>query len=471
MKQYSYEKKELEKKLKEIDPAIRALEDNKPEPLNWNELESEKTMLESLMEETNASIADSGKLDEARQREINAVRTSISAKRKEFYNVTNSIEDEKQRIKREASQSVYAKGEEKRKHETKLKELINEKSSLQSSIETLTIRAERLQKEKEDLFAQYNKEQETTFQSDDSSTVCPLLANHICNSPELLSYMEKNREKAEADYNRKKAEKIESIIKEGKAKRKEEEDAKATIEEYKQRTSSIERQIEAENTVISSFPDYEKPIEETPTSSKLEELNEKRMSLNADIAALEEELKAKENAEKPDNTELLAKKTDLKLKYEDIVGRLSIKSQIEKTNRSISEYKEKANNLSSMISELNNKEFTAKEINRASVEEATERVNKLFSFIEWQMFELQKNGLYAEVCKPTIDGVSQSLNTESMINAGIDIANTISRFKDVSAPLFIDNHESVNKTLPTVGQSINLFVAPKGTELTLKIEK
>lgn len=471
LKQYSYEKKELEKKLKEIDPAIRALEDNKPEPLKWDDLGSEKTMLESLMEEVNASISDSGKVDEIRQKEINTIRTAISDKRKEFYNITNAIEEEKQRIKREASQSVYDKGEEKRKHEAKLRELMNEKSSLQSSIETLKIRAERLQKEKEELFGQYKKEQETTFQSNDSKTVCPILANHICNSPELLDYMEKNREKAEADYNRKKAERIESIIKEGKAKKKEEEDAKATIEEYKQRISSIERQIEAENTVISSLPDYSESVEESPSSPKLEELNEKRISLNADIATLEEGLKSKETAEKPDNTKLINKKTELKRKYEEIIGKLSIKSQIEKTDRSISEYKQKANELSSLISELNNKEFTAKEINRASVEEATERVNKLFSFIEWQMFELQKNGLYAEVCKPTIDGVSQSLNTESMINAGIDIANTISRFKDISAPLFIDNHESVNETLSTVGQSINLFVAPQGTELTIKIEK
>lgn len=473
LKQYSYERKELEKKLKEIDPAIRALEDNKPEPLKWDELESEKTMLEYLMEEVNGSIADSGKLDEVRQKEINNLRTSISDKRKEFFNITNAIEDEKQRIKREASQSLYAKGEEKRNHQAKLNELLNEKKSLQSSIDTLAIRAERLEKEKKELFDQYNKEQEQTFKADTTTTICPLLANHACNSPELIAYMEKNKEKAEADYNQKKAERIDSIIKEGKAKKKEEEETKTTIEEYKQRISTMERQIEAEYTIIGSLPDYAGNEGEpaTSTSARLDDLNNKRISYNGEIASLEEQLKAKENASKPDNSELIAKKADLKRKYEDVIGKLSIKNQIEKTNRSITEYKEKADNLSSMISELNNKEFTAKEINRASVEEATERVNKLFSIVEWQMFELQKNGLYAEVCKPTIDGVSQSLNTESVINAGIDIANTISRFKDISAPLFIDNHESVNETIPTLGQSINLFVSPQGTALTIKIEK
>jgi len=471
LKQYNYERRELEKKLKEIDPAIRALEDNKPKPLEWDELESEKRMVESLTEEVNASIADSGKLDESRQREINGFRVSISDKRKEFYEVTSAIEAEKQRIKTEASQSVYAKGEEKRSHQAKINDLLSEKKSLQLSISTLAIRAERLTKEKEELFSQYNTEQEQVFRTNGTITVCPYLKGHICNSPELIARKENDLEKDREEYNRKKAERIDSIIKEGKAKKKEEEEAKATIEEYKQRISTIDRQIEAENTVIGALPDYTQPTEEPASSPKLAELNEKRIALNGEIASLEEQLKQKENADKPDNTELLTKKAELKRKYEEIVGKLAVRAQIEKTDRSVAEYKRRANELSSLISELNNKEFTAKEINRASVEEATERVNKLFSLIEWQMFELQKNGLYAEVCKPTIDGVSQSLNTESVINAGIDIANTISRFKDITAPLFVDNHESVNDTIPTVGQSINLFVAPQGTELILKIEK
>ena len=127
--------------------------------------------------------------------------------------------------------------------------------------------------------------------------------------------------------------------------------------------------------------------------------------------------------------------------------------------------------MAEQISNLENKESIAKEINKAVVEDATERVNRLFTVVKWQMFEQQKNGDYAEVCKPTIDGVSRSLNYESRINAGIDICNAISRFKGFAAPLFIDNHESVNESIPTVGQTIKCFVAPKGTKLNIQIIK
>ncbi|MFA6830634.1 MAG: AAA family ATPase [Bacilli bacterium] len=470
LKQYSYEKKELEKKLRDLDPAIRALEDNKPQPLNWDELSSEKTMLESLMEDVNASINDSGKLDESKQKEINLIRTSISDKRKEFYNVTNKIEEEKQRVKRAFEDEAYSKGEDKRKHQLKLRELYSEKSALESAIKELSSKAERLSEEKKALFEEYKKEQEQTFKNDQSGTMCPLLANHVCNSLELIAHMDKNRELAESTFNRKKEERISQIIKNGKAKAKEEDECKEKIEEKNKMVSSIDRQIEAETTIVESMPDYIPERDKPIASPEITSLSQTRISLNAEISALEEELKAKETEEKPDNSELTAKKMELKRKHEDVIGKLSVRKQIEDTDKSILEYKDRANKIASSLSELNNKEFLAKEINRASVEEATERVNKLFAITTWQMFELQKNGLYAEVCKPSIEGVSQSLNTEAMINVGIDIANTISRFKGVSAPLFIDNHESVNETIPTVGQSINLFVAPQGTELTIKIK-
>ena len=123
--------------------------------------------------------------------------------------------------------------------------------------------------------------------------------------------------------------------------------------------------------------------------------------------------------------------------------------------------------LAAQINELDQRELTAKDISRAIMEDATERVNKLFDIVTWQMFELQKNGLYAEVCKPCINGVSNSLNSEARINIGIDICNAISIFKGFSAPLFIDNAESVNELISSVGQRIEMYVAPKGVKLSI----
>ena len=64
-----------------------------------------------------------------------------------------------------------------------------------------------------------------------------------------------------------------------------------------------------------------------------------------------------------------------------------------------------------------------------------------------------------ETCIPLIGGVAYgSANTAAQVNAGLDIINALSRFYGVSAPIFIDNRESVNEIIPTQSQIINLVV-------------
>jgi predicted nucleic acid-binding Zn-ribbon protein len=191
--------------------------------------------------------------------------------------------------------------------------------------------------------------------------------------------------------------------------------------------------------------------------------------INKEISDIETKIKELESKDKPDNSQLISRRNDLNKQLEEVIKKLSLKGQIDTIENEIQALNKEADRLSEQISDLETREDTAKEINKAVVKDATERVNKLFAVIQWQMFEQQKNGDYAEVCKPTIDGVSKSLNYESRINAGIDICNAISRFKGFTAPLFIDNHESVNESIPTVGQTIKCFVAPKGTKLNIQI--
>lgn len=57
-------------------------------------------------------------------------------------------------------------------------------------------------------------------------------------------------------------------------------------------------------------------------------------------------------------------------------------------------------------------------------------------------------------------------NTASRVNVGIDICNGFAQAYRVSAPLFVDNAESVTDTLPTNGQSIKLTVVA-GNELKI----
>ena len=76
------------------------------------------------------------------------------------------------------------------------------------------------------------------------------------------------------------------------------------------------------------------------------------------------------------------------------------------------------------------------------------------------MFDTLINGDEVETCQATVGGIpcGDGLNNAMAINAGLDIINAICRFEGITAPIVIDNAESINKLLPTAAQVIRLVV-------------
>lgn len=72
-------------------------------------------------------------------------------------------------------------------------------------------------------------------------------------------------------------------------------------------------------------------------------------------------------------------------------------------------------------------------------------VNSEFKAIQFKLFEMQTNGEYKEVCKPTIDGVYYAdANTASQINATLEILDVFIKNLKISMPIFIDKVNLVN---------------------------
>lgn len=83
----------------------------------------------------------------------------------------------------------------------------------------------------------------------------------------------------------------------------------------------------------------------------------------------------------------------------------------------------------------------------------------MFSLVKFKMYEKQINGGEVETCIATVDGIPYSdLNDAKKVNAGLDIINAICKFEGITAPIFCDNAESVNKLLDTASQQIRLVV-------------
>lgn len=83
---------------------------------------------------------------------------------------------------------------------------------------------------------------------------------------------------------------------------------------------------------------------------------------------------------------------------------------------------------------------------RAKMNMISEKINEKFKVVRFSLFENQINGGLKETCECTVNGVPySSLNNGHRIIAGLDIIRSLSDLYEVSAPVFADNSESINK--------------------------
>jgi hypothetical protein len=109
--------------------------------------------------------------------------------------------------------------------------------------------------------------------------------------------------------------------------------------------------------------------------------------------------------------------------------------------------------------DLEKMQFTIAEFEKAKIDSIESKINGMFRFVKFKMFEQQINGGEVPTCVCMVNGVPYpDLNNAMRINAGMDIIATLSRAKDVYAPIFCDNAESVNELIPMDSQIIRLVV-------------
>lgn len=108
---------------------------------------------------------------------------------------------------------------------------------------------------------------------------------------------------------------------------------------------------------------------------------------------------------------------------------------------------------------------------RTKVSVLESRINDKFTITKFKLFETQINGGLTETCEAAFNGVPYSggLNNAMRINVGMDIINTLSSLYGMSAPVFVDNAESVTSLRPIRSQVIQLVV--KDGQKSLKVEK
>ncbi|MCM3560627.1 AAA family ATPase [Brevibacillus borstelensis] len=274
-------------------------------------------------------------------------------------------------------------------------------------------------------------------------------------------------QKAQADFNRRKAERLEQITARGKtaadeAKRLEQENAllASEIEVLERQVTSKEKEIqEAEFELnelqtgiksVGSDPGYlQKKQEATVIHQEIEQL---RSSVQEAAAKVRDEI------------------VDLKAKVEALEQEKAKFAQVRAAKERIAELSEREKELAAEFERLEQELFLTEEFIRTKVNLLEEKINSKFRYARFKLFEQQINGGLAEVCETTFNGVpySSGLNNAARINVGLDIINTLSEHYGITAPIFIDNAEAVTRMMETIGQQIRLIVSEKDKQLRVE---
>lgn len=185
---------------------------------------------------------------------------------------------------------------------------------------------------------------------------------------------------------------------------------------------------------------------------------ESHVNIRKQIAALEKQIKQTE-----DTSALNGLIKENQQSINDLKEQLAIYETISKSNERKNELLKEEDVYSSELMELEQQEFLCEEFMRSKVDMVEEKINSLFNFVRFKMFEKQVNGAMVETCKALVNTNGslvdyERANTAGKVNAGIDIVNTLSRFYGISAPIFIDHNESVTKVIDTDSQIIGLYV-------------
>jgi len=161
------------------------------------------------------------------------------------------------------------------------------------------------------------------------------------------------------------------------------------------------------------------------------------------------------------NSELKAKKQEFQNEIVKLNGYLQDNKRIGETNKRIEELKNQENVQNQVIAQFERKLFLIEKFNKKKIEMLDQSVNKMFSIVKFKLFDIQINGGVKDTCEAMVNGVPFSnVNTASKTNAGLDIINTLCKYYKVTAPVFLDNRESVTDIIESNSQTISLEVSP-----------
>ena len=293
-------------------------------------------------------------------------------------------------------------------------------------------------------------------------TVCP-----TCGQTLPTDSLEAARLKALEDFNRSKAEKLETINADGQrlkqAKVAAEQSLTTAMHEAEKARRELAESEQKEASIKLEIDSIMQGSESVESTKEYATVQERIMKIREDIA----------NMQADSNTAIMAIQkeidtlTDAITVLEQAAARLEARKNGEKR---IEELKADERRLAAEYEELERQIYLTEEFIRAKVQMLEGKINSKFRMARFKLFDVQVNGAISETCETTYNGVPYSnLNNGARLNIGLDIINTLAEHFGFAPPVWLDNAESVVNILPTKGQQIRLIVSAADKKLRIEL--
>lgn len=444
-REISAKKKRIKAEIEGIPERIDERKRDMPEAENWLALDADLQAKSAELEVVEKSITDKS------QAYSEASKAKLEISKKEF-NIRQKLlgreYEIKQDIQREYNEQSSQQSELRRQVEQAQAELNRVQSEMTRYQNDLNV----MQGKRNTLIAEWREINARTLQIKEDEFVCP-----TCKRPLDIEDIERKQNEMTESFNTRKAADLAENNRKGQANKKAMEDTMALVKKCEERIAELSNKIEE----LKSNPLYNSVLT-APDATEAIEADADRKEYLRQIEEIKAELD--KPLEVPDTTELMEQKKSIIAELDAIKARLAKKETIERNNQRIQELETQLRNQSEELAQLEGIEFTMAAFSKAKIEAVESRINGLFSLVRFKMFEQQINGAEVETCEATVNGVPYSdLNNAMTINAGLDIINAICKSEGVTAPIFIDNAESVNELLHTQSQMIRLVVTDDET--------
>lgn len=459
-------KTKIKSEIEVLPHRIAEVRRNLPEALNFEALRKDKVSHEEAIKSVQAALTSQqeaqGQVNQENQLLLKEHSAKVTEHRQKVFDLRNRLQSIEFDLRTQAKSSGSEKKMQMESLKSQRNRLSGELGLAETKINNHAQSIQALVNQREDLYKKYDAIDSETFTFDETECVCP-----TCQRQLEADDISSKKDQLFANFNNSKSHRLAGIQTEGKS-------LNAQIEHLTGQQSEEDNKLNQLRTEISTIDEQiSKLTPELESIQSEEDLLRSLITNHQEYTQIKVQIESLEKQGDPvqpnlkavsDQSELHSKLSYHQAQLTEINQSLYREEEIKRGTERINELSTQEETLSQQLMELEGAEFSILQFTKAQVDLIEQRINGLFKDVRFKMFNRQVNGGESECCETLVNTNGSfvpfpSANNAGKINAGLDIINALCKYYDVSAPVFIDNRESVTQLAGTASQIVNLIVS------------